>query len=414
MSAAGIPAAVFLALARGGACSDMGSSPSGCMPISTVSTELITEASELSRLRQEWTRLVNGRGDLSVFTTWEWIYTWWTSYAADCRLSILTVFDGDRMVGIVPLYRAPLRAYLGIDYEALRLIGDGSHDSDYLDLIAERGQEERVVEAVVEQFVSGSLRADLMLISELPSSSPSLPLLRRVAAARGCIVRSEKEVPCAYVDLPREWDRYIQGLNSRMRTKVRSLTKRFDADPRAVFDMCGDSKNLEERLDSLFELHARRWQGKGQAGVFTSVTKREFYKRMAESFLHQGWLRFYSLQLDGRYVAHQFCSELNGTVYLHQEGFDPELSDQGIGNVLRAYVFRDCIRRGVRVYDFLGGVTSHKLDWGSSVKTSLCLCVAARALKNLPYLLIPCMIDWARKVKNFAEHPSLGPILRKA
>jgi CelD/BcsL family acetyltransferase involved in cellulose biosynthesis len=147
--------------------------------------------------------------------------------------------------------------------------------------------------------------------------------------------------------------------------------------------------------------------------VFSNREKRDFYKKMANSFLYQGWLRFYSLRLNGRYVAHQFCTELNRRVYLHQEGFDPDLSNQRIGNALRAYVFRDCIRRGVLVYDFLAGVTSHKLSWGSAVKQSFCLCVARRTARNLPYLLIPRAIESARKLKNWGEQQLLGRIFQK-
>jgi len=56
--------------------------------------------------------------------------------------------------------------------------------------------------------------------------------------------------------------------------------------------------------------------------------------------------------------------------------------EHGIGNVLRAYVFRDCIDRKVSVYDFLGGVTPHKLSWGAEVKKSLRITAAPPKAKN--------------------------------
>jgi len=143
----------------------------------------------------------------------------------------------------------------------------------------------------------------------------------------------------------------------------------------------------------LFRLHRLRWQTKNREGVFVSVNKRRFYYEMSSNFLAKDWLRFYSLAVGNKYVAHQFCFEYKETMFLLQEGFDPEWADLGIGNVLRAHVFRDCIERGVKRYDFLGGATPHKQSWGGTIKNSLRVAVGKPLPKNALFFGVPRILD---------------------
>ena len=80
-------------------------------------------------------------------------------------------------------------------------------------------------------------------------------------------------------------------------------------------------------------------------------------------------------------------------MFLLQEGFDPEFTEHGVGNVLRAHVFRDCIERKLATYDFLGGVTSHKLSWGAEVKKSIRAKTGQRTTKNRLLFKLPKTVE---------------------
>jgi len=139
---------------------------------------------------------------------------------------------------------------------------------------------------------------------------------------------------------------------------------------------------------------------------------------MSSLLLSRGWLRFYSIAVEDHYIAHQFCFEYGNRMFLLQEGFAPEWAEHGVGNVLRAYVLRDCIERKVASYDFLGGVTEHKLSWGAGIKKSLRVAVGARNVKNgfvfvlsqgiqlvkkcLKTVLPERLLAWGRAVKRSA------------
>src|SRR2546426_10875741 len=76
---------------------------------------------------------------------------------------------------------------------------------------------------------------------------------------------------------------------------------------------------------------------------------------MGLRLLARGCLAFLFLALDGKSVAAEFGFTYDGMYSFLQAGFDPDYWSYGVGRVLRALIMQELIRRGVRVYDFLGG-----------------------------------------------------------
>jgi CelD/BcsL family acetyltransferase involved in cellulose biosynthesis len=343
-------------------------------------TPLRTEE-EWSALADSWNGLLARSGADTVFLTWEWLHSWWRAYGAGRELSILRVDRDGRPVGLAPLYRTTAFPLGRIPFASLALVGDGSHDSDYLDWICATGEEEPVVRALCDHLHRREGKWSLLLMNEIPGASPALPHLERHARGRGWLWHAVP-VACAEARLPATWDEFLRSLRPRMRTKVRAVTREMEERHGARYERCERLEDLEPRLESLYDLHGQRWGAAGKRGVFVSPEKRAFYSDVSRRFFARGWLRFDSLRVGERYVAHQFCFEYSGTMYLLQEGMDPAWFEHGAGNALRAHVFRDCIERGVRTYDFLGGVTPHKLSWGASEKTSWRITTGPASARN--------------------------------
>jgi CelD/BcsL family acetyltransferase involved in cellulose biosynthesis len=342
---------------------------------------------DLDRLQPTWEGLLAQSASSSVFLTWDWANAWWRHYGNGRKLCILSVQDAGRVAGLVPLFRGTSRR-IGLSYRTLHFVGDGSWDSDYLDVVSREEDRETVVDAFARFLHDSRQSCDVLFLSEVPEDSASVPLLRRFAERQGWHWE-ETRVPCAYVDLPADWEAFLRRLAPRMRTKIRSLVRSLEQTFDVRYERCDREDELPPRLQDLFRLHELRWTGKNGSGVFQSREKREFYADMARAFLCRGALRLHSLRVDGRHVAHQFCLEHANRMFLLQEGFDPSWDRHGVGNVLRAHVFRDCIERGIRTYDFLAGVTPHKKSWGAEVKYTLRAQAGRPSAKNALYFAVP-------------------------
>ena len=336
---------------------------------------------DLETLAPSWESLLAGSASDTIFLTPDWIVSWWAAYAGGRELLAMRVHEGDRLVGLAFLYRKEAKLVRGIRHRALALVGDGSADSDYLDWISEPGREAEVVDAILRYARTRVAGWDLLLLNEIPETSPHLAPLESRVRSWGWRWRVER-VPCARVSLPDSWDRYLKTLKPRMRTKIRSVLREMDTSFQARYDRSADLGDLDARLASLYDLHNRRWESEGTRGIFHAEEKRTFYALLSRRLMARDRLRFYSLQIDGRYVAHQYCFEYRGCMFLLQEGLDPEWFQHGAGNALRAHVFQDCIARGLEAYDFLGGVTPHKLSWGAGVTWSVRVTTGPPSLRN--------------------------------
>ena len=109
-------------------------------------------------LLSAWNDLVAASAADSIFLTHEWLTSWWDAFRADRELKLIVCTEGDgEVVGVIPLYRTRVRTELRYPLELLRLVGDGTFDSDNLDVIARRGYEDRVVGALL--FASRTRRS---------------------------------------------------------------------------------------------------------------------------------------------------------------------------------------------------------------------------------------------------------------
>ncbi len=336
----------------------------------------------LEEIAPAWRELLRSSASETLFLTPEWMSAWWSAYGHGRSSVVVVARRGRAIVGILPLQIAEERYRGRLPIRALRFLGDGTYDSDYLDFIVPRGDEPEVLPAFWAWLRRGAgpLRYDVARWYEIPTSSPHYALARSLAARGGALL-SEQRIGCVSVALPDSWEEYLGSLRPRMRTKIRSLRRDLEADHATTVAACTDESELDETLDSLFDLHQRRWATRGEPGALRGQEKRRFYGALGRILLRQGWLDLHTLVVNGAPVAHQFSGRYRGTVYLLQEGYDPEWEPMGVGNVLRAMVMERLIQEGVRTYDFLGGVSQHKLSWGGTVRESARLTVRGSGLR---------------------------------
>src|SRR6266849_9588434 len=106
-------------------------------PGGTLHLEQYEDWNDLRRLRPAWEALLAESRSRTIFLTREWLEPWWNSFGARRRLVGLAASEGgDELAGLALLYRERRRIAAGISLEVLRLVGDGSTDSDSLDFLA--------------------------------------------------------------------------------------------------------------------------------------------------------------------------------------------------------------------------------------------------------------------------------------
>jgi CelD/BcsL family acetyltransferase involved in cellulose biosynthesis len=321
---------------------------------------------DLEPLRPEWERLLATLPTASIFSSWEWLAPWWRAFGDRQSLHVLSFQNSTaRLAGIAPLAFAKSPS-AGVQWKVARLMGDGSKDSDNLDLPVLPEYEEDFIEVLLRHLEENSQRWDFCEWNTVPENSP---LARRLPA-----LLEKRNWPlvttftaCSAIALPDSWDSYVKELSAKERGKMGIRTRRLEKLYKVQYRRSSQVQDLERDLETLFALHQLRWEADGRPGTFISPARRQFYRDLATLLLSRNQLQLWFLQLDGKPVAAQFGFRFAHTVYSLQEGFDPSFANDSVGYVLRAHVLRILIAEGVRKYDFLGGVNDSKTRWGAQV-----------------------------------------------
>ena len=364
---------------------------------------------ELEAIRPAWERILQGAETLTIFSTPEWLGAWWKAFAKDKEL-VAPVFlnSDDEIVGVVPLYSEYVDTSLPFRVRRLRLVGDGSEDSDNLDLIVRGGYETSCTQAFLT-WLKSNPHWDICELNTLPLDSASLPTLISDLRQRGWTLR-RMERPRSRIPLPNTWESYIQqSLSKKEKTKIGYYTNRLMKRFHVSIAKCDNAQALSASLATLFGLHQKRWLAKGRPGAFASEQRCELYYNMAPLFLERGWLEFWVLQLEGKPVAAQYGFRYRDVVYSLQEGFNPEHASDRVGYVLRAHVLKMLIGQGVRHYDFLGEEDSSKYRWGAEVGSYADIHFARPLTRGAIYLR---MDQTTRALKSWVRTNLPDPILR--
>jgi CelD/BcsL family acetyltransferase involved in cellulose biosynthesis len=137
-----------------------------------------------------------------------------------------------------------------------------------------------------------------------------------------------------------------------------------------------------------------------------------------------GWLRFEELWVEGACRASIYGLDARDTYCFYQSGYDPAWGSRSVGLVLLGLSIEQAIARGAKVYDFLHGTETYKLDWATRTRQTVALRVAARSLgtalvlagegaelaaRRAAHTLLPqTTVGWLRRIRRSNERREGG------
>jgi len=384
------------------------------MSSDTLKIRTYRSLDELETLRPSWNRLLESYPLATTFCTPEWLIPWWRSFGNNQQLLVAGWFDEtSRPVAIAPLSSTPMQIAPAVSLKLLRLMGDGSHDSDNLDLPVLPGFEDRFAESLLRYLPNQRGLWDFCELNTMPPQSPGANALRQMLLRQKWIV-SENDRPASAIALPATWEEYLRQLSSKERGKIGLRTRKLEKKYKVRIRKCADESEIDSFLEALYELHGKHWQLRGLPGTLHAPARRQFYGELARLLLQQRRLELWVLELNEKIVAAQFALRYQTTVFSLQEGFDPDYSADSVGYVLRSQVLKQLIADGIRRYDFLGGADESKLRWGAEPGHYLDLRFARPFSAGAAYLRT---LDCAAQTKSWLRHnlpETVWQILHKA
>jgi CelD/BcsL family acetyltransferase involved in cellulose biosynthesis len=331
--------------------------------------QIVRTAEDLDGLKAEWDELFASSPAAVPPLGWEWVRGWWRVYGqaygeGGRGLRILTCRCGDRLVGVLPLYR---KRNGGALFGARRLgfVSTGEDEfegtfPEYLDLLAGPGEEPACLEALTPVLLSaGDVGWDVLELSELAAASP----LRRLATSlRGGwrVVRVREGDVCWRSGIAGGFEAYLGRISHENRRQARKILRDVEQEG-LTFEVAADAAQIDVFFEQMVALHRRRWAAVGKAGAF-APRHAEFHRNLALALGPAGGTVLARLSHQGNPLAVVYGYRVREKLHCYQQG----VAAQGIGRVRSPgtaawlLLMRRLAAEGVTCFDHQKGVTQFK------------------------------------------------------
>jgi CelD/BcsL family acetyltransferase involved in cellulose biosynthesis len=339
----------------------------------------VEELAAVSELKGDWRRLAEARGN--AFLTPEWFTSWFEQYGDNVRPFVPALQGADGTVrGLIPL-ALPLSGRPRVCRIA------GANIGDAFGPLAEPGEEAEVAAAAGKALRDAPVPWSVLALDHAEAAETWVDGLAEGLGMRlRRQARSSTELPWVDLSAHDDWDSYLATRSSKLRKRLRWLDRRQGRDHSAAVRRTEAPDEVERDMATFFELHDRRWVGRGGSSL-SSDRARAFHHRFAAAAQERGWLRLWFLEFDGAPVAAWYGWRIGERYAFYNGGLDPEHSKLSPGLVLLARVIESAFEEGARTFDFLLGDESYKVRFAEHSRSVTDLTLA-RPLPNPAALVV--------------------------
>ena len=283
------------------------------------------------------------------FATPEWLASW-LEIRRDARPLILACRSSEgSLVGVVPLV---------VDTRG-RLSSPGdSHVDWYGPACAPRHEADVAVAVVSALDRSGHLKRTWTLTRCLTSGG-------WIAGVRGAhhpeheLIATNTAIELSLVNFSKP-----PAISGKDRREIARLRRRLSNAHRVEFG-CAQSRQEAEVTFPIFEhLYSQRW-----SNLRTPEVAR-FHRSFALRAAEQGWLRLWTLTIDGQPAAALYGWRIGARSFAYMQAFDVAWSRHGVGVLLLDHAVRAAGEEGSEVFDMLRGQERHKARFENEQRTA--------------------------------------------
>ncbi len=316
-------------------------------------------ASLFEELQPEWNELLQRSIANRVFSTWEWQSAWWNAYHPG-QLWVVTCRDqDDRLAGIAPWFIEDNPVHGRV----VRSIGCVDV-TDYLDVIADEGRIEEVLNCFAEFLVENREAYDVVDLCNIPEYSPTYDLFPKILEQHTFQVEVKQQEVCPVIRLTDDWDGYLESLPKKQRHEVRRKIRRAEGAPEEVdWYIVDHTHDLNVEVERFLVLMAASDPQKAE--FLNDPQNVAFFQSIVPILFERGWLQLNFLRVGGEAAAAYLNFEYDNRVLVYNSGLLPkDYGHLSPGIVLLAHNIRHAIETGHTEFDFLRGNETYKYRMG--------------------------------------------------
>lgn len=326
---------------------------------------------QFSSAQQEWNDLLSQSNADQFFLSWEWMHTWWTSFADSAsQLLIYSVYNEQKeLVGLAPLFVKQVISKRIIKTNRLQFIGSDWYNpkimrTELLEFISVKSMEKAVISALLDE-ISHQNQWNELIFSDLRKDSETYQQLSNHTTLKKYYSRKYDSYKSYYLDTQQSFENYLKNLGKNTRLKLFNRRKILQEVGEVNYESFSQLP-IEESFKQLNDLHKLRWD----KDVFTKQ-KKLFNLKLAQLFNDKKSLKFSTLSVNGELCSIQYNFLINDHEYNIQAGFKTNLHKKlALGYLHFGFAIESaCNDPNINTYDFLVG-EGKNTDYKSHLTTT--------------------------------------------
>ncbi len=347
----------------------------------TMRTWIAKSTADFAQLETSWSDLEQ-RCSARPFSSFRWANAWSQSKLEMVKPYVIGVENAEgELVGLAPFHEGTLNCKYGPSYKVLRLYGEPDGLTEYAGWLALPDAEEAVYDAVASTLAKQAdwdlaymPYLDKLEYKKISTGTNRHPRLR--TRIRNCEF-------CGF-DLQESLEEYLSLFSAKSRSRMRKTLKQFGGLSDYEFNTASTEDELLQGATSLIDLSMRRWDSVGKISSFANIPTLASFLEILMGSIDTSQIRLFYVKEGEARIAVQFGVVHNRIYYQIQEAFVPNISN--LGNALRLHSIASLIDEGVKYYDFMAGVSEHKLRWHAKSMPGQHILLIRDSLKNLPFI----------------------------
>ncbi|UII81566.1 GNAT family N-acetyltransferase [Flagellimonas sp. CMM7] len=284
---------------------------------------IISKTETFSKLKEEWHSLEKTSSEMTVYCTFDYLYTWWKEIGINkgIRLCIICIYENSKIIGIAPLMIETKRIF-GIRLKILKFLANADFHNFLLN--KELG-EQRIIRRVFDAIYS--IEWDKLELSHI-SNKTSLTHFLLKSEQYNKKVEFLGENPILFL---KNYDSFLIYKQLFFKKKINNYRNRLKKDFNVVFEVIkGDEKDI---LSKISKVHIERNQdGNKRKSLFEDTCRynfvKEFYKECNRA------MTFLIKTDDGTIVSYATCYSYYDTIYNWNTAFNPKFQKYSAGDLI--------------------------------------------------------------------------------
>lgn len=287
-----------------------------------------------------------------------WLLSYKQNYIPANEAYILIAFEKEEPVGFLPLYIDRIRGTRFWQHRVLRILGSGP--TDFFDVIAERGKELSIVQAMIS-YVMDDTSWEKFELTEIPASSISFQNLQKFLPEKNIDFSLDFPNGYFFVDTKsRSWEEYEIEFNKKNKDLAKS--ERRITNDGFKLSVQTFKEDIYRHLIQSIELYEARRKSLGQKNTYETEERNRFLERVIGEKEKTGAVELNKLVDEtGEVWAFQLDWLSDGVRYHWNHAYNEDFKRYSPGKVLLKEIMKRSFEDpNIKECNYMRGLSSYK------------------------------------------------------